>query len=76
MSDKQEADGREPVWRYRMDGANGIESRLFGDVGDVPAGEGWQDSPAKCIPPRPRETETRVGGSETIKSPARRKRGG
>lgn len=37
-----------PSWRYRGDGAGGVEKQLFQHPDDVPEGEGWTDSPAKC----------------------------
>ena len=41
----------EPTWMYRSGGA----SKLFEHPDDVPEGEGWEDSPAKC-----RESKTAV----------------
>lgn len=38
-----------PTWMYRA-GPDGAEAHLFADVGDVPKGAGWVDSPAKITP--------------------------
>ena len=41
-----------PTFRYRSDGAGGIEKRLFDHPDDIPGGERWTDSPARvnCAP--------------------------
>ena len=38
----------EPTWMYR----HGSEPQLFQHPDDVPEGEGWEDSPAKCLAPK------------------------
>ncbi|MDJ0611864.1 MAG: hypothetical protein QNJ67_23025 [Kiloniellales bacterium] len=35
-----------PTWMYRAGADGAVERRLFGHPDEVPAGEGWADSPA------------------------------
>ena len=35
-----------PTWMYRTGADGAAERRLFGHPDEVPAGEGWADSPA------------------------------
>lgn len=44
---------KHPCWRYRQ-GENGVESRLFTDIGEVPKNQGWTDSPAAVEAGKPK----------------------
>ena len=37
-----------PTFRYRRGADGGLEKKLFQHPADVPEGEDWEDSPAKC----------------------------
>lgn len=50
-----------PCWRYRRGADGAVESRLFADIGAVPEGQGWSDSPAAretgAVKPKPRRKD-------------------
>ena len=62
-----------PVWRYCALENGAIESRLFDDIAKVPKGEGWQDSPAKCVS-SPAQTSETKSDDMPAKPASRRKR--
>lgn len=49
---------KHPCWRFRQS-EDGVESRLFADIGDVPKSQGWTDSPAAVDASKPKPASRR-----------------
>ncbi len=50
-----------PTWMYRRTGDGALLARIF-DADEIPAGEGWRDTPATMAPaaPDPLDTMSKV----------------
>ncbi len=50
-----------PTWMYRRTGDGALLARIF-DADEIPAGEGWRDTPAALAPaaPDPLDTMSKV----------------
>jgi hypothetical protein len=61
FADLNMAGEQHPCWRYRRGADGAVESRLFADIGAVPEGQGWSDSPAAretgAVKPKPRRKD-------------------
>ncbi len=54
------------TWRYRLGEDGDVVGQIFASPEDVPEGEGWQDSPAKCTeaPPEAPKKKRRQAKAE------------
>jgi hypothetical protein len=50
IMEEQEGGPDTRVFMYRLAGDGSVEARIFASPDDVPAGEGWADSPARVRP--------------------------